>query len=105
VRATAAQADPAPGACTARDHPDPAPAQPRLARRDAATGTDPEPRRPKTVRSRPSAPQALMHQERLREAMNSRADAGEASADWVGLHPDDSQHNASQERNGQGGLR
>jgi hypothetical protein len=45
---------PDPGACTARGHPDPAPAQPRLARREAATGTDPEPRRPSTVRSRPS---------------------------------------------------
>ncbi len=46
---------PQPGACTAGDHPDPAPAQPRLARRDAATGIGPQPRRLRTVRSHPSA--------------------------------------------------
>ena len=45
---------PVPGACRARDRLDPAPAQPMLVRRDAATGTGTVPRRPTTVRGRPS---------------------------------------------------
>jgi hypothetical protein len=40
---------PNPGACTARNHPDPAPAQPRLVRRDAATGTSPSPGGPRPL--------------------------------------------------------
>jgi hypothetical protein len=48
---------PQPGCVHGPGPPEPAPAQPRLVRRDAATGTSPEPRRPKTVRSRPSAPE------------------------------------------------
>jgi hypothetical protein len=54
---------PAPSCAQGPGRPGPAPAQPRLVRRDAATGTGPVPRRPKTVRGRPSA--TLMHQERL----------------------------------------
>jgi hypothetical protein len=59
------QADLDSGACTARDHPDPAPAQPRLVRRDAATGPAPCPGGPGPFGAAHQPPETLMHQERL----------------------------------------
>jgi hypothetical protein len=64
LRATAAQADPNPGACTARDHPALRPRTAQAAQTGRGNRDRPVPRRPRTVRGRSSAHDTLMPEDR-----------------------------------------